>query len=62
MTFRGDREHEVSVYDLVVRPRLEFTVMDDLHGKYDKVYCKKRKRNGRAYRFCLAEGRERLRQ
>lgn len=29
LAFRGKREHEVPVYDLAVRPRLEFTVLDD---------------------------------
>jgi hypothetical protein len=29
LALRGKREHEVSVYDLAVRPRLEFEVLDD---------------------------------
>jgi hypothetical protein len=29
LALRGEREHEVSVYDLAVRPRLEFEVLDD---------------------------------
>lgn len=29
LAFRGERKHEVSVYDLAVRPRLEIEVLDD---------------------------------
>jgi hypothetical protein len=29
LSFRGEREHEVAVYDLAVRSRLEIEVLDD---------------------------------